>query len=148
MRLDTVPDISEMNLMSEEVNLDQLDALSYLREAEKRTGNVSASSGLYQYYEERYAALQAVKLLFQSQIQAPESMHTQVYRTLAVFNASIITKSGGFIERLTDLIRSSVGISAADVARVPFCIDSYGRIVDRAALIRRECTVGYETCGQ
>lgn len=141
LRLDKVPDVEQITILSEELDLDQIYALAYVLKGQDETSDVSASAALYQYYEERYAAIQCLRLLLMTQITMADRTHPRLYSEIGAFNADLLTRSSSFIKRLISLIKPSCSTSASDVNRLPFAIDCYGRTVDRVALVQRESLV-------
>lgn len=142
--LDQVPDVVEVLLLSDDLQLDELDCLAYILAAQEQTGQVSARAAAGVYYEERLAAIQSVLVLFHAQVTGSGVLPSETYSIVATFNAALLSKIQDgrtvILHRIADLIQSS-SLCLSDGTRLPEVVDKYGRVLDRAQVFQRECTV-------
>jgi hypothetical protein len=142
--LDKVPDVQEITLLADEMKLDELVSLSLVLAAQQQSGAVSAAAAAGMLYEERMCAVQALLSLLHAQVACGGGdVPADIYATVASFNASLLQREEGgstvLIRRLVDLIQQQSVLPHVD-SPLPVVTDIYGRALDRADIIQRECT--------
>jgi Nuclear pore complex scaffold, nucleoporins 186/192/205 len=141
--LDKVPDVQEITLLADEMKLDELVALSLVLAAQQQSGAVSAAAAAGMLYEERMSAVQALLALLHAQVACGGGdIPTDIYATVATFNASLLQReengSTVLIRRLADLIQQQSTLPPAD-SPLPVVTDVYSRVLDRSDIVQREC---------
>lgn len=140
--LDKVPDIQEITKLSDELKLDELVCLAFVLHAQQQSEFVSAASAAFFLYRERECAVQALLALLHAQVGGGD-LPSDVYSTIGNFNAVLLqTEEGGstvLVRRLAELIQAGSVLPPPD-SPLSTVVDNYGRPLDRADIIQKECT--------
>ena len=141
--LDKVPDIQEIIKLSDELKLDELVCLAFVLHAQQQTAYVSVAAAASVLYEERNCAIQALLALLHAQVACGGDLPSDVYSTIGNFNAALLqTEDNGatvLVRRLSELIQAGSVLPSSD-SPLPTVVDNYGRALDRADIMQKECT--------
>lgn len=143
--LDAIPDIREIKILSDELDLNELLALGLVLAGQEQSQEVAAAAAGGIFYDERFAAATSLLRLLHAQVVGAIALPPSLYATIAGFNAKLLQiedKDGHttMLRRLADLIHAG-SLPLAASTQIPLVTDAYGRALSRADVVARECTV-------
>lgn len=151
--LDKIPDIRQTLLVSEVLNLDEVESYELIEEAFDQTGEVSAAVAAGLFYSKRLAAVRSLFTLLYAHVTGYGLVTDRIFEVVEKFNVELLSehlekgKETLLITNLCRSVRTTVaGMKDAAHSSMSFICDLNRRMVPRVDSMNLECLVS--TCIQ
>lgn len=91
--LDAVPDIQEALLLSDELDLDEIECVGLIEDGLRKTSRVSAAAGAGEYYEKRLSAIHCLMTLLMTQVSGYGSIRDETFHIVEQCNVRLLKES-------------------------------------------------------
>jgi len=109
--LDPEPDIQQIILLSDELNLNEIECVDLIEEALRKTGKVSAAAAAGEFYGKRAAAVHCLTTLLITQVSGYGSIGDEIFGVVEDFNVGMLKEkrdgSGLLVKNICRRIQES-----------------------------------------
>lgn len=146
--LDKIPDIRQTLLVSEVLNLDEVESYELIEEAFDQTGEVSAEVAAGLFYSKRLAAVRSLFTLLYVHVTGYGMVTDRIFEVVEKFNVELLSehpeagKETLLITNLCRSVRTTVaGMKDAAHSGISHVCDLNRRMVPRVDSMNLECLV-------
>ncbi len=112
LTLDPTPDIEEILLLSDELDLDEIECVGLVEEGKNKSGRVSAAAGAGEYYEKRLAAIHSLMTMLVTQVSGYGSVDDVLFDIVEQCNVGLLKEGDGsstvLVKNLCRSVKESV----------------------------------------
>ena len=113
LSLDPTPDIEQILLLSDELDLDEIECAGLVEEGRNKTGRVSAAAGAGEYYDKRMAAIHCLMTMLVTQVSGYGSIKDEIFDIVEQCNVGLLQEGDGTSTKLVKNLCASARQSIA-----------------------------------